>query len=244
MRRCVLITGASGGIGSAMALAFAKNGDAVVLGYNKNSTAAKLLEQTLHDNDMPAISVQADVADKAQVENLFKKAEAVFGPVNVLINNAGIAQQKLFTSIEEDEWDSMFNVHVKGTYLCCKRALPAMLRVHNGVIINISSIWGQVGASCESHYAAAKAAVIGLTKSLAKEEGPSNIRINCIAPGVIETAMMADFAAQTKEALKEEIPLGRLGSPQEVAEVAVFLASDAAKYITGQVIAPNGGFCI
>lgn len=244
MGRCVLVTGASGGIGAAVAAAFARSGDSVVLGYNKNPGPAQSLCNMLAAEGRRAVAVQADIADAAQVEAMFLAAEKAFGAVDVLVNNAGVAGQRLFTDITEQEWDQMFAVHVKGNFLCTRRALPGMLRKKNGCIINVSSMWGQVGASCESHYAAAKAAVIGLTKSLAKEEGPSGIRVNCIAPGVVDTAMMEGFSSRDKAELCEDIPLGRLGTPEEIAGTALFLASDAAGYITGQVIAPNGGFVV
>ncbi|MDL2324292.1 3-oxoacyl-ACP reductase FabG [Ruminococcaceae bacterium OttesenSCG-928-A16] len=244
MGRCVLVTGASGGIGAAIATAFAKNGDNVVLGYHKGQQKAQDLCTQLTSQGLQAVAAVGNVANAQQVQQLFAKAEAAFGPVEVLVNNAGVAAQRLFTQLTEQEWDEMFDVHVKGNFLCTQRALPGMLHRKNGCIINISSMWGQVGASCEAHYAAAKAAVIGLTKALAKEEGPSGIRVNCIAPGAIDTAMMQDFTKQDKASLCEEIPLGRIGTPEEVAGVALFLASDAATYVTGQVIAPNGGFVV
>ena len=239
-----MITGASGGIGRAIALAFAQQGDNVVMGSHTNYRYAQKICSTLQKDGHICLAVQADVSDAHEVEGMFAAAEEAFGPVEILINSAGISQQKLFCDITEDEWDTMFSVHVKGTFLSCRRALPHMLRIKQGCIINIASVWGQVGASCESHYAAAKAAVISLTKSLAKEEGPSGVRVNCIAPGAIDTAMMDGFSADEKRAFCEDIPLGRLGTPEEVAAVAVFLASDAASYITGQIIAPNGGFVV
>ncbi|MEG1406900.1 MAG: SDR family oxidoreductase, partial [Ruthenibacterium sp.] len=167
-----------------------------------------------------------------------------FGAPDILINNAGIAQQKLFTDITEAEWDTMMNTNAKGAFLCCKAALPHMIRQKWGRIVNISSMWGQVGASCEVHYSAAKAAVIGLTKALAKEEAPSGITVNCVAPGVIETDMMATFSAEDKAALAAETPLERLGSAEDIAGATAFLASDAAAFITGQVIGVNGGLVI
>lgn len=244
MNRCVLVTGASGGIGSAIAKAFAKQGDCVVLGYYSQAEKAKTVCEEILADGGKAVIVKANISNAQEVEYLFSVAEKTFGAVEVLVNNAGIAKQQLFTDITEQEWDTMFAVHVKGTFLCSKRALPSMIVQKNGNIINISSMWGQVGASCESHYAAAKAAVIGLTQSLAKEEGPSGVRVNCIAPGAIDTEMMQSFSAQDKMDLCQEIPLGRLGLPNEVAELAVFLASDKASYVTGQVFAPNGGIVV
>ena len=162
----------------------------------------------------------------------------------MLVNNAGIAQQKLFTDLTLQDWERLFAVDVTGVFLCCRRALPGMIRRQQGVILNISSMWGQVGASCEVHYSAAKAAVIGLTKALAKEEGPSRIRVNCIAPGVIATEMNAHLTPEDMEDLREETPLLRIGTPADVARAAVFLASDQASFITGQVLGVNGGMVV
>jgi 3-oxoacyl-[acyl-carrier protein] reductase len=168
----------------------------------------------------------------------------VFGRIDVLVNNAGIAQSKMFTDLTADDWDAMFDVNVKGAFHCCQSVLPGMISRKSGCILNVSSIWGLVGASCETHYSAAKAAVIGLTKALAKELGPSGIRVNAVAPGVIDTDMIAGLDDETREALKEETPLCRLGTAEDVAQTIRFLTSDSAGFITGQVISPNGGFVI
>lgn len=241
MGRCVLITGASGAIGAAIAEAFARQGDAVVLGYHTAGEAAQGLCARIEGQGGRALCARADVRQEAEVEAIFAAAEAAFGPVQVLVNNAGITQQKLFCSLSAAEWDDMMAVHVRGAFLCSRRALPAMIRQKSGCILNIASMWGQVGASCESHYAAAKAALIGLTKSLALEEGPSGVRVNCIAPGAIDAGMSAGLSAEDKAALCGDIPLGYLGGPEDVAAAAAFLASDAARYITGQVLGVNGG---
>ena len=172
------------------------------------------------------------------MEELFRLA----GPVDVLVNNAGIAQQKLFTDITEDDWRRMFAVDVDGVFRCCQCALPHMIHEKSGCIINIASIWGEIGASCEVHYSAAKAAVIGLTKALAKELGPSHIRVNCVSPGVIDTEMNAMFDEETMRDLCESTPLGRIGSPEDIAAAVSFLASDAASFITGQTLSVNGLF--
>jgi 3-oxoacyl-[acyl-carrier protein] reductase len=244
MNRRVLVTGASGAIGSAIALAFAGEGDNVVLGCRSGLKAAQNLCAEIEKRGGRALAVAADIAREEEVEMLFAAAEKVFGPVQVLVNNAGIAQQKLFGSLSAQEWDDMFAVHVRGAFLCSRRALPSMIRQKDGCILNIASMWGQVGASCESHYAAAKAALMGLTKSLAKEEGPSGVRVNCIAPGAIGAGMSAQLAEDDKKALCEEIPLGYLGKPEDVAAAAVFLASEGARYITGQVLGVNGGMVV
>lgn len=165
-------------------------------------------------------------------------------PVDVLINNAGVSSQKLFTDITDDDWRKTIGVNLDGVFYCCREVLPQMISRKNGVIINISSMWGEVGASCEVHYSASKAGVIGLTKALAKEVAPSGIRVNCISPGVIMTDMMSGFDDNTIEELKSETPLQRLGTPEDIASAALFLASDEASFITGQTLGVNGGFVI
>ncbi len=231
--KTVVITGGAGGIGSGICHRFAKEGYKVIVGYHSREERARALAAEIGGE-----AYFLDVCDAASVETF---AKAV-GFANVLIHNAGIAQQKLFTDISEAEWDRMFDVHVKGAYRIFRAFLPDMIREKRGSLITISSMWGQVGASCEVHYSAAKAALIGMTKALAKEVGPSGIRVNCVAPGVIETEMMAGFSPEDKKALAEETPLCRLGTPEDVAE-AVFYAAEAS-FLTGQVIAPNGGFVI
>ena len=175
---------------------------------------------------------------------MFQKANAAFGPVHILINNAGISRFGLFTDIGEEEWDEVMDTNCKGMYLCCKEALPHMISDKDGAIVNISSMWGQVGASCEVHYSASKAAVIGLTKALAKELGPSNVRVNCVAPGVIQTDMLANVAPDIQRELAEDTPLMRLGTPGDIAKTVCFLCSREAGFITGQVLGVNGGFVI
>ena len=241
MEKTVLITGGSRGIGAACVKAFAAAGCRVVFSYLHSQEQAAALCARWEGR---ALAVQADVADRDQVAALFRQAEQAIGPVEVLVNNAGIAQQKLFTDITPAEWRRMLAVHLDGPFYCCQAALPAMIRAKWGRIINISSMWGQVGGSCEVHYSAAKAGLIGLTKALAQEEGPSGVTVNCIAPGVVETDMMAGFSAADKQALAEETPLCRLGRPEEVAAAAVFLAGYQAAFITGQVLGVNGGLVV
>jgi 3-oxoacyl-[acyl-carrier protein] reductase len=244
MEKTVLVTGASRGIGREVARQFAQNGYAVAIHYHQNKEMAQSLCEELSSQGFPCILVQSDVANRAQVEKMTEQVLTKFGHIDVLVNNAGIAQQKLFTDITEDDWDTLFNVNVKGMYHCCQSVLPGMIRRHSGKIINLSSIWGLTGASCEVHYSAAKAAVIGLTKALAKELGPSNIQVNCVAPGVIDTDMNKHLDAEIIAALKEETPLGVLGTPRDVANAVLFLAGDGGSFITGQVLSPNGGFVI
>ena len=195
--------------------------------------------------ELPGITaVQCDVASRASCELAFRAAEQALGRVDVLVSNAGIAQQKLFTDITPEEWQHMLDVNLTGAFHLCQLALPGMIRRKAGRILTVSSMWGQTGGSCEVHYSAAKAGLIGLTKALAKEEGPSGITVNCVAPGVIETDMMAAFTAEDKAALAEETPVGRLGTADEVAKLLVFLAGEDAGYITGQVFGVNGGLVI
>ena len=191
-----------------------------------------------------AIVVQGDITKSEQVAAMLAQIKEQLGSVEVLVNNAGISELSLFTDISEEQWDRMMNINCKSVFLCTKEVLPDMISEKRGVIVNISSMWGQVGASCEVHYSASKAAVIGMTKALAKEVGPSNIRVNCVAPGVIETDMMAGFSESVKKELAEDTPLMRLGTPEDVAEVVRFLASDAAAFLTGQIIGANGGFVV
>lgn len=244
MKKTVLITGASRGIGREMAELFAVHGYNVAINYCQSEVAAEELYCRLLEKKYSIIKVQGDVGNRAQVDNMVNIIYRQFGGIDVLVNNAGIAQSKLFTDISDDDWELMFGVNVKGVFNCCQSVLPRMINNKQGKIINISSIWGLTGASCEVHYSAAKAAVIGLTKALAKEVGPSNIQVNCVAPGIIQTEMNDGLDAATLEELKNETPLGVLGSARDIAEVVIFLASSKTNFITGQVISPNGGFVI
>ena len=238
--RCVLISGGDRGIGAAAAQAFYAAGYRVAVLYHQNAEAAAKLEQAL-----PGCTVvQCDVASRASCELAFHTVEQALGHVDVLVCNAGIAQQKLFTDITPEEWQRMLDVNLSGAFHLCQLALPGMIHRKAGRILTVSSMWGQTGGSCEVHYSAAKAGLIGLTKALSKEEGPSGVTVNCVAPGVIDTDMMAAFTAEDKAALAEETPVGRLGSAAEVAALLVYLAGENAGYITGQVFGVNGGLVI
>lgn len=237
--KTVLITGASRGIGAASARLFKKHGYNVIINYNNSYDKAELLAK-----EIGAIALKADVSDKSQVETMFSEIEKAYGGVDVLVNNAGISQIKLFSDITEDEWDKMFDVNIKGMFNCTKSALGYMIHNKSGKIINISSMWGITGASCEVHYSASKAAVIGFTKALAKELGPSGICVNCVAPGVVKTDMCKDLTSEDIEALKEETPLEKIGEPEDIAKTILFLAENSGDFITGQVISPNGGLVI
>ena len=244
MSKVALITGASRGIGRAVALSLAADGYQVVVNYRQNAAAAQAVCDEIAAAGGTACPIAADVADEAQVAAMFARADELFGAPSVLVNNAGVAHFGLFDALPTDDWRRIMGVNLDGAFFCCRAALPAMLRQKSGCIINVASMWGQVGASCEVAYSASKGALIALTKALAKEVGPSGIRVNCVAPGVIATEMNAHLSAADMAALAEETPLGRIGTPQEVAEAVRFLASPQAAFITGQVIAPNGGLII
>ena len=229
MKDTVLITGASRGIGLATARLFAAKGHPVVLNYNKSRESAFAAARAINAAGGMAMAIQADVSDRAQVEAMFAEA---------------VARQSLFTDISPEEWRNTFAVNVDGMFHCSQLALPHMLRLHKGCIVNLSSMWGQVGASCEVLYSATKAAVIGLTKALAQEVGPGGVRVNCVAPGVIDTEMNAHLSAEDMDTLKNNTPLMRLGTPEDIANAICFLASDSASFITGQVLSPNGGYVI
>lgn len=244
MEKTAIVTGASRGIGAAAALALAAQGCRVAVCCRTRRDSAESVAARIRAAGGTAAVFCADVSDEAAVRTMFAQVEQTLGPADILVNNAGVAQQKLFTDITAAEWDAMFGVCVKGAFHCCQAALPHMIRQKWGRIINISSMWGQVGASCEAAYSAAKGAVIAYTKALAKELGPSNIRVNCVAPGVIDTEMNAHLSPDDLSALAEETPLGRVGTPEEAAAAIAFLASDEASFLTGQVVCPNGGLVV
>lgn len=244
MRRVALVTGGSRGIGAAVCRELAQAGYSVAIGCGANAEKAEALAQELRNEGRNAMAVCADMRDRAAIEAMFAEVKMRMGAVDTLVCCAGIAQQKLFQDITEDDWDAMFDVNVKGVYFCIQAALPEMLRRKNGCIVTMSSMWGQVGASCESHYAASKAAVIALTQSLAKELGLSGVRVNCVSPGVIRTDMTAVLGEDTLAALAEETPVGRNGVPQDVARAVKYLCSEEASFVTGQVLGVNGGYIV
>ena len=238
----VLITGASGGIGRALASAFAEKGYGVALHFHQNEAAAKDIAEQIRLSGGDAEIFGADLRVESEVDALFDRAEAHFGFLDTLVNNAGVAWRGLLTDMSLAEWEQVLGVSLTGAFLCCRRALGPMVRRHSGSIVNISSMWGEVGASCEAAYSAAKAGLIGLTKALAKEDGPAGVRVNCVTPGVIDTPMNGALSADDLAALKEETPLERIGTPEEVAAAALFLAEHP--FITGQVLGVSGGFVI
>lgn len=244
MKKTVVITGASKGIGSATAILFAEKGYNVVINYNDSFESASLLCRSLVSNGYSVVTQKANVANRLETDILIKETLYKFGNIDVLINNAGVAYQGLITDTDEVDFDRIMDVNLKGVFNCCKSVAPTMISQKSGKIINISSMWGQVGASCEVAYSAAKAGVIGLTKALAKELAPSGITVNAIAPGMIETNMIGNLTIDEITEFVETVPLGRMGSPDEIASAAYFLASDSADYITGQVLGVNGGYVI
>ncbi len=244
MKPTAIITGGSRGIGAATAHLLAARGYAVVIAYRSSEMAAKTLEKELLSQGMDALAVKADVTDVEEVTALFATAYDTYGSVDVLVNNAGIASQQLLTDVSDATYEAVVTTNLGGVFRCCREAVPFFLKQHRGSIINISSIWGMVGASCESVYAASKAGVIGFTKSLAKELGPSGIRVNCLCPGVIDTDMNAMYDKEVMASLADETPLGRIGTPAEVAEAVAFFASEASSFITGQVLGVDGGFAL
>ena len=243
-KRTVLVTGASRGIGKAIATLFAENKYNVLINYNKSEEDAMDLYNSLKSKGYSVDVYKADVSKKEEVNMMINYCIGKFEKIDVLINNAGISKTNLFTDISYEEWDEVMATNLNGVFYTTKKALQYMIPEMSGKIINISSIWGMVGGSFEVHYSASKAAVIGMTKALAKELGPSNIQVNCIAPGVIQTDMLNNVSQETLEMLREETPLMKLGTVEDIAHTALFLASENANFITGQVISPNGGFVI
>ena len=239
-KKTVLITGGARGIGKAMSKAFAKEGYNVLVNFNKSENEAKELYTILNEKNFSVKLFKANISNREDVEDMVDYCIKEFGGLDVLVNNAGVSQDKLFTDITDEDWDNMMNINLKGSFYCSQVALKYMISEKKGNIINISSIWGISGASCEVHYSITKAGIIGMTKALAKEVGPSNI----IAPGVINTDMLSGYNEEDIDALVEETPLMRLGTPEDIANCAIFLASDKSNFITGQVISPNGGFVI
>ena len=237
MKKTVFINGGSRGIGAAMVRMFSKAGYAVAFSYFHSEKEALALEK-----ECGAFSVRADSSSSEDIAHAVKAVCDRFEHIDVLVNNAALSFVKLYTDVTEDEWERMLKINLKAPEKYIRLILPGMISRKCGKIINISSMWGQVGASCEVHYSATKAALIGLSKALAKELGPSGITVNVIAPGVIRTEMNAHLSKEDMDALCEETPLMRIGTPEDVAKCALFLAGDGGDFLTGQVIAPNGGY--
>ncbi|MCQ2454922.1 MAG: 3-oxoacyl-ACP reductase FabG [Clostridia bacterium] len=244
MSKTVIVTGSSRGIGAATAMLFAEKGYNVVINYNNSFESAKLLTSSLRERGLSVIGMKADVSNLKEAEILIKETLYKFGSIDCLVNNAGISQIGLINDIGEYDSNRIFDVNLKGVYNCCKAVTPVMVNQKSGKIINVASMWGEVGASCEVAYSASKAGVIGLTKALAKELAPSNINVNAVSPGLIETSMNANISIDVLDSFVNDIPLGRIGEPIDVANAIYFLASDLSDYITGQVIDVNGGYII
>jgi len=235
MSRTALVTGSSRGIGAAVVRRLARDGWEVVVHYNESREKALALAAELHTH-----AVRADVRDPEQVRALFEDV----GHVDLLVCCAGVSEYGLITDVSEDAWRSLIETNTGGVFRCCRAAVPGMVHRKAGNIVLISSVWGRYGGSCEAAYSGSKAAVIGLTKALAKELGPSGIRVNCVAPGPIMTDMLTGLSHVNLDELADEVPLGRIGTPEDVAELVAFLASDRSSFITGQVIGCDGGFAM
>lgn len=242
--KTVLITGASRGIGRAIAIKFAQNGYNIVINYNKNEIKAKSLVKVLNQYNVRTMLCKADVGDIVQVKNMVKNILSNFGKIDCLVNNAGVSLNKLLQDCKDSEIQKVLNTNLLGTINVTKEVIKNMIPNKYGKIVNISSIWGSVGASMETIYSASKGAINAFTLATAKELSPSNINVNCICPGVIETDMMKNFSCADKDALKESTPLNRLGRPEDIANMAYFLSTDEASFITGQIITVDGGLTL
>ena len=244
MNPTVLVTGASRGIGQAIAIRFARAGYNVAMGCFRHAQRARAVSEELNAAGMQTAVLVQDLAAPEGARALVQGTQELFGRLDVLVNNAGISQFGLFTDLTEEDWAKIRSVNLEAPLRCAREAAKLMILRQRGSIVNIASMWGETGASCETAYSATKAALIGLTKALAKELGPSGIRVNCVSPGVIDTEMNAHLGPQAMEELAQETPLGRIGRAEEVAAAVCFLAGEEASFITGQVLGVNGGFLI
>ena len=244
MRHVALVTGASRGIGRGIALELAREGWDLCVNYRERREAAEAVASEIRNLGQNALAVQADVADGAAVADMVRQTERELGHVSLLVNNAGVAGQAQFQDITDEMWNRYLAVNLGGARNTIRAVLPWMLSEQSGCIVNISSIWGLRGASCEVAYACTKAAIIALTRSLAMELAPSGIRVNCVAPGVINTDMVQVLGQETLRELAEQTPLGRLGTPEDIAHAVAFFASDKASFMTGQVLGADGGFIV
>ena len=244
MGQTALITGAAQGIGRAIAEKLAREGYGVCINYRTHRSEAEELAAALQKDGCRALALRADIADRGEVASMVHTAEQKLGPITLLVNNAGIAGQALFQDVTDAQWDRFLAVNLTGARNAILAVLPHMLHEKQGCIVNIASIWGLRGASCEVAYSCTKAGIVALTRSLALELGPSHIRVNCVAPGVIDTEMVRNLGPETLEELRQQTPLGRLGTPGDIAAAVAFLASDQASFLTGQVLTADGGFTV
>lgn len=242
MKKTIIVTGASRGIGAAIVKMLAKEEYNIVLNYNKSEEIAKKMQEEFTKQGKNVEIFKADVSKREEVKKLIEFTINKFKKIDVLINNAGISQTRLFTDITDEDWNNMLNVNLNSVFYMTQEVLPYMIHEKEGCIINISSIWGITGAACETHYSVTKAGVDAMTKSLAKELGPSNIRVNSIAPGIIDTDMNKYLSDEELVNIEEEIPLGKIGSPETIAKCVKWLIED--DYTTGQIIGINGGWNI
>ncbi len=242
-KKIALVTGGARGIGRAICRALANDGFKIAINYNNSENEAISLKTEL--SEITDVEIfKCDVSDSLAVKKMVSEISEKLGNINVLVNNAGIAEQVLFADITDEIWQRMINTNLSGAFYCSREVIKNMINEKDGVIINIASMWGEVGASMEVHYSTAKAGLIGLTKALAKEVGLSGVRVNAVSPGVVLTDMMNSFSESDKEILKDETPLNTLGTPEDIANAVSFLVSDKARFITGQVLSVNGGFVI
>ncbi len=245
MAPTVLITGASRGIGAATARLFAQEGWDVAVNFNFSQCEAERLVHELRELGGKAVPIQADVSVPEEAARMVREAEAALGALDALVCNAGIAlPQQLLTDTTDEQWHTLLSTDLDGVFYTLRAAVPGMVRQKRGAIVTVSSMWGVTGGSCEVPYSAAKAGVIGLTKSLAKELGPSQLRVTCVAPGAVDTDMNGHLTAEDLAVLGEETPLGRMGTPEEIAQAVYFLATERASFITGQVLRVDGGMVI
>lgn len=244
MSKTVVVTGGSRGIGKAISKKFAEEKYNVIINYNNSKEEAMEIKNELDKLNLNSEIYKCDITEYEEVKMMFQYVIKKYKKIDVLINNAGISEFKLFTDIEIEDWKRMIDVNLNSMFYCSKEVVRHMVTNKFGKIINISSIWGIVGASCEVHYSVSKGGVIALTKALAKEVAPSNINVNCIAPGMIDTDMNKGLSKEEIKEIVEEIPLMKMGTPQDIAELAYFLATEKSKFITGQIISPNGGYVV
>ena len=242
MKNVAFVTGGSGGIGSAVCMALAEIGCPVAIGYNSDKKSACDVSKKINENGGVSITIKCDVSDGESIENAISEIEEKLGNVEILVNNAGVSSIGLFTDLSEKNIFELININLVGAMLCAKRVLPQMIRNKHGKIINITSVWGEVGASCEVVYSASKAGLIGFTKALAKEVAPSGINVNAVSAGMIDTKMNSELSQQDIDNIVEDIPMCRIGQPEDIAKAVVFLATEKSDYITGQIVRVDGGW--